>query len=428
MYNNLFMRSMVVLASLFAHCGVAADFGDWPAWRGPSATGNIETGIYPDRFNSQTYRWRTELPGKGCSTPIIVNRVIYLTAPVDGNDAILAFDKMGNELWRVPFGPEEPGKHRNASGGNSSPVSDGQAVYAYFKSGTLAAVRADGSVRWQQDIVKQYGKEQLFWDFGTSPVLTSRHLILVRMHDGDSWIAAFEKDSGKLAWKVDRNYETPVECDQCYTTPLVINHAGQEAILTWGAQHITVNSAADGKLLWSCGNFNPEGNKLWPAIATPVIVDRHVVVPFGRADRDAPLLFGVQLTDQGEVVHTKHAWKRQNVGTFVPTPAIYQQNILVLGDQGEVELLEPSTGKTLWKNQLSKHRNKFYASPLVAGNRVYAVREDGVVFVADISADSFELKAENDMGQSIIGSPVPMGDGILLRGEQHLFYVSGEKG
>lgn len=425
MLIHFFRQSTLAMISLLAHCVHATDVvGDWPAWRGLSAAGSIQSGSYPDQFSHQKYHWRTELPGKGCSTPIIVNRVIYLTAPVDGNDAILALDQMGKEKWRVPFGPEDPGKHRNASGGNSSPVSDGQAVYAYFKSGTLAAVEVDGSIRWQHDIVKQYGKEKLFWDFGTSPILTKRHLILVRMHDGDSWIAAFDKVSGNLAWKVDRNYETPVECDQCYTTPVVINHFGQESILTWGAQHITVHSATDGKLLWSCGNFNPQGNKLWPAIASPVIVGQHVVVPFGRADRDAPLLFGVQLTEQGDVVHTDHAWKRQDVGTFVPTPVVYQQNVLILGDQGEVELIEPSTGKSLWKNLLPKHRNKFYASPLVAGNRMYAVREDGVVFVADISANSFELKAENDMGQSIIGSPVPMGNGILLRGEQHLFYVS----
>src|SRR5262245_27414271 len=117
---------------------------DWPSWRGPAKRGSVEQGNYPVTFGEDKYLWRAELPGKGCSTPVVVDSMIYLTSPADGKDALLCYDLDGNEKWRAVFDQEKPGKHRNGSGSNSSPATDGDAVFAYFKSGTLAAVRLDG--------------------------------------------------------------------------------------------------------------------------------------------------------------------------------------------------------------------------------------------------------------------------------------------
>ncbi len=416
--------TLVVLAVLctfsFAH---GQEIVNWPSWRGSDASGSISKGQFPAKFGPEEYRWRAELPGKGTSTPIVFNQQIFLTAPTEGNDSVLAFDALGKQLWKTVFDKEEKGKHPNASGSNSSPVTDGKSLYVYFKSGLFAALDLSGNVLWKQSIVEQFGKENMFWDYGASPVVTQKYVVLVRMHAGDSWIAAFNKADGKLAWKVDRTYQVPTEVDQCYTTPLVIEFGGKESLLTWGAEHITIHNTEDGKKVWTCGNFNPEGNRLWPAIATPVIVGDHVVVAFGRADRDQPLLYGIRLTGEDDVTQSNHAWKRNNVGTFVPSPAVFEGRVLVLGDQGEVELLDAASGQSAWKDKLPKHRKKFYASPLVAGGRLYAIREDGVVFVANVSLEQFKLEAENDMQEPIIGSPIPFGNGILLRGEKHLFCV-----
>lgn len=424
------LLSLACWTVLTAVSGAAlgADIQDWPAWRGPKGAGSIEQGSYPASFSPQQARWQTPLPGKGCSTPIVLQQRIYLTAPVAGNDAVLCFDAAGKEVWRTAFGKEDAGKHRNGSGSNASPVTDGQAVFVYFKSGKFAALERDGKVRWETNLVERFGKDTLFWDHGTSPVLTSKHVVMARMHAGESWLAAFDKRDGSMAWKAARNYETPVECDHGYSTPLVISFAGKEAILVWGAEHVTIHDAADGQVLWTCGNFNPGANKLWPSIATPVIVDDMAVIAYGRNDRGLPRLHGIRLAGSGDVTGASHIWKREDVGTFVPTPLVHRGRVLVVGDQGEVECLDPKDGKTVWKGNFPKHRMKFYASPLVAGDRLYAPREDGVVFVASVANDQFQVLSENNMGESIIGSPVPFGDGLLLRGEGHLFHVAGEGG
>ena len=415
------------LLLLTVRTGWAADAPDWRSWRGPLGNGSVEQGNYPVKFGADKYLWRTELPGKGCSTPIVLKGMIYLTSPADANDALLCYDFDGAEKWRAVFGQQNPGKHLNGSGCNASPVTDGKAVFVYFKSGTFAAIELDGKVRWKTDLVERFGKATLFWDHGTSPVLSDRYVIMARMHQGESWLAAFDKETGELAWKVARNYSTPTECDHGYTTPLVIQHQGKESILVWGAEHLTIHNAADGLVSWSCGNFNPDANKLWPAIATPVIVGDMAVIAYGRNDRGIPRLHGIRLTGSGDVTQTNHVWKRDDVGTFVPTPALYKGRVILVRDRGEVVCIDPATGKTIWDGAFPKNRANYYASPLIAGDKLYAPREDGTVFVASIAHDKFELLSQNDMAESVIGSPVPAWNRILIRGEKHLFCVASEE-
>lgn len=420
---NARLLGCLLLASLptLLSPAVRAETPDWPSWRGPQDRGSVDQGSYPAKLDEQSLAWKAPLPGKGCSTPIVSDETVFVTAPVEGKDALLAFDLNGKQLWRAVFGPEDPGKHRNGSGSNASPVTDGDAVFVYFKSGTLAAVERDGAVRWKTNLVERYGEDTLFWDHGTSPVLTERHVVMTRMHNGESWLAAFDKADGQLAWKVDRNYDTPVEGDHGYSTPLVIEHDGRESLLVWGAEHLTIHSAEDGAVVWSCGKFNPEKNRLWPSIAMPVVVDDMAVIAFGRNDRGIPRLHGVRLRGEGDATDTAHAWLRKDVGTFVPSPVAYQGRVYLVRDRGEVECVDPATGRTLWSDSLPKGRASFYASPLIAGGRLYAAREDGLVLVADVGEQGMKLLSENDLGEPIIGSPVPAGGRLLLRGQQHLF-------
>jgi outer membrane protein assembly factor BamB len=92
-------------------------------------------------------------------------------------------------------------------------------------------------------------------------------------------------------------------------------------------------------------------------------------------------------------------------------------------DRGEVECIDPVTGKTLWSDALPKNSNSYYSSPAVADGKIYAAREDGVVFVARANKP-FEVLAENDMGERIIAAPVPVSNRLLLRGEKHLFCIA----
>jgi hypothetical protein len=220
-------RSALLISALaFCDLSGAESQSNWPRWRGPRDNGSTEFGTYPVNWDASTnLLWKVPLPGKGCSTPIVWDGRIFLTAPVNGQDAVLAFDWAGKTLWRTTVGPERAGKHRNGSGSNPSPTTDGASVFVYFKSGNLAALDFSGRILWQTNLVEQFGRDTLYWDYGTSPVLTEKNVVVAMMHDSGSWLAAFDKRSGDLRWKVARNYQTPVECDHSYATPLVIRHS-----------------------------------------------------------------------------------------------------------------------------------------------------------------------------------------------------------
>lgn len=421
------MKFLSLLAVSIA-TSVAAEAASlrWPNWRGPNGDGSTSDGKFLTQWNETNgVLWKTPLPGKGCSTPIVWDGQIFLTAPAEGQDAVLALDWDGRLAWQTKLGPERSGKHRNGSGSNASPVTDGKIVWAYFKSGNLAALDFSGKILWQTNLVEAFGRDTLYWDHGTSPVLTEDSVVMMRLHHGDSWLAAFAKDTGVLRWKVARNYEAPQENDHSYNTPLVIRYEGQTALLVWGAEHLTIHRAADGKLLWSAVVANPTAGKNWPAVATPVLVGDIAILPFGRSDRGNPLLYGIQLGKSGSFEGTNYLWQRSDTGTFVPSPTVWQNQVYLLRDRGEIECLDPLTGNTIWRDTLPKSSANYYGSPVIAAGNLYAVREDGGCFVANVTG-KFVVRAENNFGERVIATPVLLGDRILVRGEQHLICL-GEK-
>jgi outer membrane protein assembly factor BamB len=400
---------------------------NWPAWRGPQANGSTRSGDYPARWKADEVAWKVALPGKGSSSPIVWQGTIYVTTPADGQDAVLALDWEGKQRWLTKLGPESAPKHKTlGSSCNSSPVTDGHGVFVYFRSGHFAALEFDGKVRWQANLTERFGQERLFWDQGSSPIVTDRHVILARLHGGESWIAGFDKATGEMRWQVPRMFKAPTENDNGYSTPVLFEQAGKKALLIWGADHLTAHDATDGTLLWTCGGFNPEGTGFWPAISTPVIQDGIVVVPVGRDDRPGQArVHGIRLGGSGDVTDTHRAWKRGDTGVFVTAPAEYDGRIYLLRHRGEVVCLDPATGKTLWEDAFPRTSAPYYSSPVIAHGILYAAREDGVVFTARVG-DRFALLGEQPMGERVIASPVPVANRILIRGDKHLFCVSAQ--
>jgi outer membrane protein assembly factor BamB len=420
--------TLLFLAVLLAAPAAGPPPGDWPAWRGPTGSGSTTAGEYPTRWSPDDAAWKVALPGKGVSTPVVWKDRIYLTTPDDGQDAVLALDRDGKQAWLVRLGAESAPRHRSlASSCNASPVTDGKGVFTRFRSGRLAALELDGRVRWQVNLDERFGPEELFWDTGSSPVLTGNCVVISRMHHGESWVAGFDKQTGKQRWLQKRNYQTPSENDNGYTTPLLIQHQGRPALLLWGADHLTAHSAADGALLWSCGGFNPAGTVNWPAIASPVVHGGMAVVPVGRDDRPGQAqVHGIRLGGAGDVTATHRAWQRDDLGVFCCTPVEYEGRVYLLRHRGGVVCLDPATGKTIWENTFPRASGSFYSSPVIANGVLYAAREDGTVFAARVG-EQFELLSENAMGERIVASPVPAGNCLLIRGDRNLFCIAARK-
>ena len=210
----------------------AANEPHWPRWRGPTDAGRSVSGEYAARWSEgKNVEWKLALPAKGCSTPIVLNEQIVLNSPLKESDAAMGISWDAQVQWQRIVGPQRAGKHRNRSGSNPSPSADASGIYVYFKSGAVAGLDHQGNLRWKANLQDRYGADTLYWDIGSSPVVTSKNVIFAVMHDREGYLVAFEKQTGELLWKIDRTYETPTENDHSYATPWLVDHQGNEAIV-----------------------------------------------------------------------------------------------------------------------------------------------------------------------------------------------------
>jgi outer membrane protein assembly factor BamB len=400
-----------------------ASAGNWPAWRGPSADGAAEAGDYPVSFSAtEGILWKIDLPGRGSSTPAVWGDAIFLTTGADGQDTVLRLDLSGREVWRKSLGQERGPKNRSATGSNPSPVTDGERVYVYFKSGVLAALDFAGEEVWRTNLQETYGRDRLLWDLGTSPVLTRDAVVVAVMQEGGSYLVALNKQTGSAAWKTDRNFDAPSESNDAYTTPQVVREGDREVIVTWGADRLTGHDAETGKELWRCSGFNPNNRPNWRTIASAVVHEGMIVVPYGRGDR----LAGVRLGGEGDISDSAVVWDREAPGSDVPTPAVRGGIAYVLSDRGILSAIDVRNGREQWSESLPRGRDNYYSSPVLVGDLLYCLRQDGTLFVGRIGDDGFELLAENAMNDRFVASPVPVNGRLLLRSAEALYCVGSE--
>ncbi|QEG35524.1 PQQ-binding-like beta-propeller repeat protein [Bythopirellula goksoeyrii] len=389
---------------------------NWPQWRGPDASAVVSSGNYPASITEDNIAWKVELPGRGCSTPAVWGDQIFVTSGIDGSDGVVCYDFAGKEQWRHLFGPERAGKHKNGSGSNSSPITDGENLIVYYKSGTLACLDLAGKVLWESNLQEQYGEDTLWWDLGTSPVLVGDLVIVAVMNDGDGFLVTLDLATGKEAWKTDRVYEVPKECDNSYTTPAL--SSDKKVIVTLGADHVTGHEVQTGKLLWECGGLNPAGEAAQRTIASPTVSGDIAIVPYRRGE----MLTAIELGGQGDITGTGKLWEVPAKAGDVPTPLVNEGKVIVLSDRGDLTCLNIESGEELWTAELPRGRAKYFSSPILANGLLYCLREDGAINVGRI-ADGYEQLSEYNFDEQCVATPIPIRDQLFIRGSEHLFLV-----
>ncbi|MEI7700221.1 MAG: PQQ-binding-like beta-propeller repeat protein [Planctomycetia bacterium] len=406
-----------------------ASAGDWPSWRGPHGNGQADGKGYATSWNAEkNILWKHPLTVRGASTPAVSGDQIFLTGTQDGQNVVVCVGRDGKPQWQKTLGKAVDGKPgKDGTGANPSIVTDGKYVFAYFKSGDFGGFTVDGQQLWHHNLQDMYGEDTLWWDLGTSPVLSEEAVVIACMHSGPSYLAAFKKGTGELLWKHDRELGAPEEAAQSYATPVVVTEDGRETVVVLGADHVTAHDAATGTETWRLGGLNPTAHKYFRSIASAAVSDGIVVAPYARGDS----LTAVRMGGKGDVTKTHVLWSNAGTSADVPTPAIADGRIYICRDNGEnrgvVDCLDLLTGKTIWSGQLPKNRHTFRASPVVADGHVYLTRQDGTVFVVEAGGETFKLITENTIAdEHTVATPVFVDGTILLRTESHLYLIGSK--
>jgi len=396
---------------------------NWTEWRGPNGNGTADKGNYPVNFTADDVLWKAEMPGKGGSTPIVWKDRIILTSGVgeeaEGEDGVLCYNWDGKLLWQTKLGKQLPGKHKKGTGSNPSAATDGERLFVLFKSSTAAALDFDGKVLWKTNLTDTYGEISYFWDLGSSPILVDNKVVFTVMHEGDSYLLALDKVTGKVAWKQSRNYECKTESGQSYTTPVVVEEGGRTTLVVWGADHLTGHDAETGKLIWSYSGFNPTDRPYYRTIASAVVSDGVAVVPFGRGS----FLAGMKCSGAIDMTEDDFMWENKGMGADVGTPVISDGKIYVVGHIGTVWCVDLQTGKELWKSEELEGNGTFFSSPTLAGDKLYAVSDEGAFFVCEATPTGFKVLNKTRFEDDFVATPVLVRDRLLLRGIKNLYCI-----
>jgi len=408
----------------------------WAQWRGPLATGVAPNADPPIVWSEEkNVRWKVELPGNGHSTPIIWGDRIFLTTaiphgerlqPPERHDhgahdniapsqrykfVVLAVDRNdGSILWQTTVCDEQPHEATHATGSwaSNSAVTDGQRVYASFGSRGIYSLDMDGKVVWQVDPGDMRTRHE--HGEGSSPALHGETLVVNWDHQGESFVVAFDKQTGKERWKVARDEITS------WSTPLIVEHAGKPQVIISATQRVRAYDLATGKDLWQAAGLSRN------VVASPVAADGVVYV--GNS-YDGQAMFAVRLAGaKGDITASDAIlWKNNRDAPYVPSPMLYGDLLCYLRhSQGILTCLEAKTGKPrLGPIRLEKIYNVF-ASPVGAADRLYVTSREGATAVIQLGAQ-FEMLTVNKLDDSFSASPAIVDDAMVLRGQRSLYYL-----
>lgn len=437
----------------------AQDSANWASWRGPSGNGSAAADAQPPLQWSATehIKWKTEIPGRGHSTPILWgDKLFLLTAIPQGGAApaeqgaappgdppprgerpdrpppggrgpggrggrggggppqseytfvVLCVDANSGQIkWQKEISQQKPheGHHPTNTFASCSAVTDGKHVYASFGSFGIACLTLDGELVWKKDLGDMRTRNS--FGEGASPALWGETLIVPWDHEGDSALYALDAKSGEVKWKVDREEPT------VWATPLVTEFRGRVQVIASGTNRVRSYDLKDGKLIWECEalGVNP--------IPTPMRLGDTVICASGYRSYH---LVAIPLDGEGDVTG-RIVWKRNDSAPYVSTPVMYEEKLYVTKSQEPLlTIVDAKTGETLMEPQRLPSLNNLYASPIAANGRIYFSSRNGTTVVLKHGNEA-EVLATNELGEGLDASPIAVGKRLYLRGEKHLYCV-----
>lgn len=439
-------QAVIALALLLAAtgAGTAPADGNWPYWRGPAADG-MAVGDAPLTWTAtENVRWKTDIPGLGHSSPVVWGDYVFLTTAIEtgtgpgagtppptrgvgrggfggggGPQAehkfdVLAIDrKTGGILWQrtaKTAAPHEGGHDTYGSFASNSPVTDGKHVYAFFGSRGMYCYDFAGRLVWEKDFGVQMRMKMGFGE-GMAPVLAGDRLVLVFDHEGDSFMAVLDKNTGKETWRVSRDEKSN------WAAPLAVTFDGRTQIVVAGSNKVRSYDIETGKVIWECSGLGAN------TIPQPVRQEDMVFVMTGYRN---PMLMAIRLGREGDLTGTDAVvWTQTRGNSYTPSPVIFDNKLYVLTDAGMVSCYNAKTGEPYYHQVRLPKAYSFKSSPVGAGGRLYLATENEDVVVLRMG-EVFEVLATNTMtDQVFIATPAIAGGEIFLRSKTTLFCIRG---
>ena len=118
------------------------------------------------------------------------------------------------------------------------------------------------------------------------------------------------------------------------------------------------------------------------------------------------------------------AWADRTLGTFHPSPLVYQGCYYVLHDRGFLTCNDPATGKAIYGRQrISTDTATFTASPWAYNGKVFALSEDGDTYVVQAGPE-YKVLGKNSLNEMALATPAVAGGSLIVRTASKLYRIS----
>ncbi len=430
------MRSLQRFSLLSAATAVSAFGGDvlWPQFRGPHGNGHAQPpgspplGLPTEWSADKNIAWKTPIPGKGWSTPIVTARHIWVTsATPDGHDFfVYGLDRATGAIFfeKKLFHSDAPEPLGNDVNGYASPsgLADGPHVFVHFGSyGTACLDEATGAEVWRRtDLPCRHYRGP-----GSSLAQFGENLILSMDGVDVQYLTALDKKTGKTVWKTDRTVDfgdlgpdgkPKMEGDlrKAYTTPIFLDPGTSHPwFISSGAKATYGYDAATGKELWRV---------LYPGFSnasSPVYADGLAIINTGYGKANL-LAMKVDGATRGDVPKSAMAWDCLKRVPQRSSPIVVGDLLFMVDDGGFASCLDMKTGEVKWSERLE---GNFSGSPIFADGHVIACSEKGACYLIAPVAEKLTIVQQNNLPDGMLASPAVAGNALILRTKSHVYCV-----
>jgi outer membrane protein assembly factor BamB len=248
---------------------------------------------------------------------------------------------------------------------------------------------------------------------GSSPALHGNTIVVVRDHQGQSTLEAYDKRTGKEIWSVDRAEGSN------WTTPLIVEMEYYTQVITSGARRIRSNDLKTGKLIWETGGMTPG------PIPIPMAADGVAYLMSGY--RGAALM-AIQLPESAGNMFTQEniLWTHKRNTPYVPSGCLHEGNLyFVRSNNAILSCHDAKTGKAHYSGERFQDMGVIYSSITAVKDRIYIVSRNGQTLVVSHGPECVVL-ARNTLEDSFSASPAVVGKEMILRGEKNLYCLAEE--
>jgi len=393
---------------------------DWPGFRGPNGDGSSDDTSVPIKWSDDdNLQWKLKLPGKGYSSPIVVGDRVFVTTYGATNDLsklkrqlVCVNRKTGKISWSKEIAskvaergiPQFAGTPGYAS---HTPVSDGERVYNLYGNAGVIAFDLEGNQVWQEDVGTE-GRST--FGSSSSPILYNNQLIVMAGSESES-IRSLDPKTGQQIWKTEAG-----SLSRSYSTPLIAaNEKGEDELLVSVAYEVWGLNPTTGKLLWY--SETRVDNAACPGI---VAKDGIAYLIGGRSGGRT----AVKLGGKDDVTKSHVQWSTTG-GAYVPSPVLHGGHLYWVNDRGVANCVDIKTGKQQGTKRLS---GRFYASMVVANDKLYAVSRFGGTRVLEATPEMKEVASNKLSDDSDFSASPAISDGqIFIRSDANLYCIGATK-